>query len=193
MYKRQYVDRTNLPIPPKTTIELYKRTDPEYIKIWDEALRKEWDGLCEREVFEHDLTKQQLYDRGILPGKRLIGIRVIYETKVKNGEFERCKCRAVAQGFGFKKTDFDSCFAAAPSLQSNRLISALCAVLGWTRVTFDINQAYLLGRAPPSASAPISGPARCVSSRITPTPGYHCCGPSVPSTPSVHSLSLIHI
>ena len=123
-----YVDRTNLPIPPKTTIELYKRTDPEHIKIWDEALRKEWDGLCEREVFEHDLTKQQLYDRGILPGKRLIGIRVIYETKVKNGEFERCKCRAVAQGFGFKKTDFDSCFAAAPSLQSNRLISALCAL-----------------------------------------------------------------
>eukprot|EP01047_Picozoa_sp_COSAG01_P037407 COSAG01_NODE_2970_length_6775_cov_8.832235_1_plen_97_part_10 len=55
--------------PPKTTIELYKRTDPEYIKIWDEALRKEWNGLCEREVFEHDLTKQQLYDRGILPGK----------------------------------------------------------------------------------------------------------------------------
>eukprot|EP01049_Picozoa_sp_SAG25_P001724 SAG25_NODE_81_length_16694_cov_8.663332_14_plen_164_part_00 len=61
-----YVDRANLPIPPKTTIELYKRTDPEHIKIWDTALRKEWDGLCEREVFEHDLTKQQLYDRGIL-------------------------------------------------------------------------------------------------------------------------------
>ena len=135
-----YVDRANLPIPPKTTHELYKRTDPAYIKMWDTALRKEWDGLCEREVFEHDLTKQQLYDRGILPGKRLIGIRVIYETKVKNGEFERCKCRAVAQGFGFKKTDFDSCFAAAPSLQSNRLISALSAVLGWIRVTFDINQ-----------------------------------------------------
>ena len=73
-----------------------------HVKIWDTALRKEWDGLCEREVFEHDLTKQQLYDRGILPGKRLIGIRVIYETKVKNGEFERCKCRAVAQGFGFQ-------------------------------------------------------------------------------------------
>ena len=89
----QYVDRANLPIPPKTTIELYKRTDPEHVKMWDTALRKEWDGLCEREVFEHDLTKQQLYDRGILPGKRLIGIRVIYETKVKNGEFERCKCR----------------------------------------------------------------------------------------------------
>ena len=33
--------------------------------MWDVALRKEWDGLCEREVFEHDLTKQQLYDRGI--------------------------------------------------------------------------------------------------------------------------------
>eukprot|EP01047_Picozoa_sp_COSAG01_P041007 COSAG01_NODE_3489_length_6015_cov_4.244422_1_plen_71_part_00 len=62
--------------PPKTTIELYKRTDPEHVKMWDTALRKEWDGLCEREVFEHDLTKQQLYDRGILPGKRLIGIRV---------------------------------------------------------------------------------------------------------------------
>eukprot|EP01047_Picozoa_sp_COSAG01_P042479 COSAG01_NODE_3711_length_5769_cov_10.210545_9_plen_155_part_00 len=84
---------------------------------------------------------------------------MIYETKVKNGEFERCKCRAVAQGFGFKKTDFDSCFAAAPSLQSNRLISALCAVLGWTRVTFDINQAYLLGRAPPDAQFPMRYPS----------------------------------
>jgi hypothetical protein len=29
----------------------------DHVKIWDTALRKEWDGLCEREVFEHDLTK----------------------------------------------------------------------------------------------------------------------------------------
>jgi hypothetical protein len=34
-----YVDRANLPIPPKTTIELYKRTDPEHVKIWDTALQ----------------------------------------------------------------------------------------------------------------------------------------------------------
>jgi hypothetical protein len=154
-----YAESNGIPIAPKTTSELYKRTDPAYIKMWDTALRKEWDGLCEREVFEHDLTKQQLYDRGILPGKRLIGIRVIYETKVKNGEFERCKCRAVAQGFGFKKgRDFDSCFAAAPSLQSNRLISALCAILGWRRVTFDINQAYLLGNATADAQYPMRYP-----------------------------------
>jgi hypothetical protein len=53
--------------------------------------------------------------------------------------------RSRAPGFGFKKgRDFDSCFAAAPSIQSNRLIGALCAILGWRRVTFDINQAYLL-------------------------------------------------
>ena len=155
----KYVDINNLPIPPATTTELYKRTEPDQIKMWDEALKKEWNGLCDCEVFEHDLTKQQLYDRGVLPSKRLIGIRVIYETKVKNGKFERCKCRAVAQGFGFKKgRDFDSCFAAAPSLQSNRLLSALCAVLGWTRVTFDINQAYLLGRAPEEARFPMRYP-----------------------------------
>eukprot|EP01047_Picozoa_sp_COSAG01_P051261 COSAG01_NODE_5269_length_4369_cov_15.316159_1_plen_37_part_10 len=31
-------------------------------------------------VFEHDLTLQDLQRRGILPKKRIIGIRVIYEA-----------------------------------------------------------------------------------------------------------------
>jgi hypothetical protein len=113
-----YVDPAGIPIPPKTTAELYKRTDQNSIKLWDTALRKEWDGLCEREVFEHDLTERELHKRGILPNKRIIGIRVIYESKVKNGKFERAKARAVAQGFGFKKggKEFASVFAAAPRL-----------------------------------------------------------------------------
>jgi hypothetical protein len=64
-----------------------------------------------------DLTLQDLQRRGILPKKRIIGIRVIYEAKVKNGTFERAKARAVAQGFGFKAgRDYTSVFSAAPSL-----------------------------------------------------------------------------
>ena len=98
-----YVDPNGIPIPPTSTTELYKRSDPKHIKPWDEALRKEWNGLCDREVFEHDLTKQELYNRGILPTKRIIGIRAIYDSKVSNGQFQRYKCRTVAQGFGFKK------------------------------------------------------------------------------------------
>jgi hypothetical protein len=98
-----YAESNGIPIAPKTTSELYKRTDPAYIKMWDTALRKEWDGLCEREVFEHDLTKQQLYDRGILPS--------------------RCD-----------------------------------SYRGWRRVTFDINQAYLLGNATADAQYPMRYP-----------------------------------
>ena len=97
--------------------------------------------------------------RNLLPAKRIIGIRAIYESKVSNGKFQRYKCRTVAQGFGFKKgRDYESCFAAAPSLQSNRLLSAMCAILGWTRVTFDIEQAYLLGRASVDAQFPMRSP-----------------------------------
>eukprot|EP01047_Picozoa_sp_COSAG01_P034628 COSAG01_NODE_2609_length_7389_cov_19.579467_10_plen_157_part_00 len=43
-----YVESNGVPIAPKTTSELYKRTDPAHIKMWDTALRKEWDGLCEQ-------------------------------------------------------------------------------------------------------------------------------------------------
>ena len=43
-----YVDPNGIPIPPTSTTELYKRSDPKHIKPWDEALRKEWNGLCDR-------------------------------------------------------------------------------------------------------------------------------------------------
>jgi hypothetical protein len=156
---QSYVDANGIPIAPKSTTDLYKRKDKTSIKMWQEALEKEWKGLCDRGVFEHDLTLQDLQRRGILPKKRIIGIRVIYEAKVKNGTFERAKARAVAQGFGFKAgRDYTSVFSAAPSLQANRLLSALSALLGWTRVTFDIAQAYLLGRAPPEQQYPMRYP-----------------------------------
>ena len=34
-------------------------------EIWDEAIDKEWDGLNDRDCFEHDLTRSVLRERQI--------------------------------------------------------------------------------------------------------------------------------
>eukprot|EP01049_Picozoa_sp_SAG25_P005353 SAG25_NODE_364_length_9141_cov_5.390732_1_plen_194_part_10 len=44
---------------------------------------------------------------------------------------------AIRKGF-----DYDTVFCAAPALESNRLIQATISLFGWTRCTYDINQAY---------------------------------------------------
>ena len=75
---------------------------------------------------------------------------MILDSKIKQGKFERAKGRTVAQGHKGnlrKGFDYDTVFCAAPALESNRLIQATIALLGWTRCTYDINQAYLLGKA----------------------------------------------
>ena len=58
-------------------------------EIWDKAIDKEWNGLDDRECFEHDLTKSDLKKRGIY--KRPIGMRIILEAKISNGKFDKAK------------------------------------------------------------------------------------------------------
>ena len=65
-------------------------------QVWDDAINKEWDGLNDRGCFEHDLTRAELRKRGI--HKRVIGMRMLLESKVVNGEWSKAKARNVAQG-----------------------------------------------------------------------------------------------
>eukprot|EP01049_Picozoa_sp_SAG25_P005242 SAG25_NODE_352_length_9272_cov_9.627385_7_plen_139_part_00 len=77
-------------------------------------------------------------------------MRMLLDSKIKQGKFERAKGRTVAQGHKGnlrKGFDYDTVFCAALALESNRLIQATIALFGWTRCTYDINQAYLLGKA----------------------------------------------
>ena len=46
-----------------------------------------------------------------------------------------------------KGIDYLTVFAAAPHLQSQRILRAFEVLLGWTPTDFDIAQAYLLGKA----------------------------------------------
>ena len=46
-----------------------------------------------------------------------------------------------------KHIDYDSVFAPAPHLESARMFRAFEVLLIWNAVDFDINQAYLIGKA----------------------------------------------
>ena len=56
--------------------------------------------------------------------------------------------------------DYDTVFAAAPHLETQRLLMALYAALGWTSFVYDINQAYLtcIGAAEQDQQYPLRYP-----------------------------------
>ena len=64
--------------------------------------------------------------------------------------------------------DYDTVFAAAPSLESGRMLMALYAALGWTSFVYDINQAYLIGEAAPGQTYPLRYPGRTIENTIVP-------------------------
>jgi hypothetical protein len=59
---------------------------------------KEWSGIVGRNCFLHDLTKADLVRKGVLPKKRIVGMRMLYDSKTKSGVFERAKGRCIVQG-----------------------------------------------------------------------------------------------
>ena len=69
----------------------------------------------------------------IIPAKKIVGMRVILTVKTKNGQFEKFKARAVVQGHSGcirKGIDYDTVFAPAPRLESNRALQALAIIQG---------------------------------------------------------------
>ena len=155
----KHIDAKGIPIAPKSMIDLesWKNGDSE---IWDEAIDKEWDGLNDRDCFEHDLTRSVLRERQIY--KNPIGMRMLLETKISDGKFSKAKARNVAQGHKgnlTKGVDYTTVFAAAPDLATGRIIQALCVLFNFVRATMDIMQAYLIGKAEKGQQYPVRYPA----------------------------------
>jgi hypothetical protein len=150
------VDERGIPIAPKSMKELETWGDTQ---VWDDAINKEWDGLNDRGCFEHDLTRAELRKRGI--HKKVIGMRMLLESKVVNGEWSKAKARNVAQGHKgnlTKGVDYTTVFAAAPDLATGRIIQGLVVLFGFVRCTLDIMQAYLIGKAEEDQQYPVRYP-----------------------------------
>ena len=84
---------------------------------------------------------------------------MLYDTKTRDGIFDKAKNRCVVQGHKGnirRGIDYDTVFAAAPSLES--ILMALYAALSWTSFVYDINQAYLIGEAAPRQTYPLRYP-----------------------------------
>ena len=147
----QPTDDRGMPIAPKSMKELESWADTT---LWDEAISKEWDGLNDRDCFEHDLTLKDARQRhSKLNGDakfKIVGMRMLLEAKIVDGKFNKAKARNVAQGHKgslTKGVDYTTVFAAAPDLATGRIIQALSVLFSGVRVTMDIMQAYLIGKA----------------------------------------------
>lgn len=159
----EIIDEKGVPIPPANMTELEKR---KYKADWEAAWQKEWQGIMEREILKLKLSKSELINMGILlpatGGKRLVNMQMLFESKMLDGAFNKFKCRLVAQGHPGavrKHIDYDSVFAPAPHLESARMFRAFEVLLCWNAVDFDINQAYLIGKADSDQQYPVRLPA----------------------------------
>jgi hypothetical protein len=75
----------------------------------------------------------QDFEKHGAPPNKWIGLKMICESKLKQGKFDRAKGRTVAQGHKGKLRkgfEYDTVFCAAPALESTRMIQALIALLG---------------------------------------------------------------
>lgn len=157
--QNKHIDSKGIPIAPKSMADL-QSWDDDHAEIWNEAIDKEWNGLNDRECFEHDLTKKQLADKGI--HRKPIGMRMLLESKISDGKFTKAKARNVAQGHKgnlTKGVDYTTVFAAAPDLATGRIIQCLCVLFNFVRATMDIMQAYLIGKAEEGQRYPTRYPA----------------------------------
>ena len=99
-----------------------------YNHDWTEAWKKEWKGLNDYECFINGMTLQRLKDMGVLGGsggKKLVNSQMLFECKFLDGWFNRYKARMVINGHPGavrRGIDYDTVFAAAPHLQSARIL-----------------------------------------------------------------------
>ena len=152
---------TGLPIPPKSMKELDTWPDGTIKDLWDEAGFKEWMGLNGRDCFRHDVTEEVLKAEGLIPKHKIVGMRMLYDAKSRDGLFDKAKGRCIVQGHKGsirRGIDYDTVFAAAPHLETQRMLMALYAGLGWTSFVYDINQAYLIGTAEQDQRYPLRYP-----------------------------------
>jgi hypothetical protein len=137
--------------PPKSLREAFNH--PERGEEWRKAALKEFDGLTDMGVFDHDYSWDDLRKVGINPDdKPPIPLSVCLTHKFdKEGVLDRLKVRMAIAGHPGnmqRGVHYDKTFAATPGQHSNRMLQALLVRNKWNRLTWDIKMAYCWAEVP---------------------------------------------
>lgn len=118
--------------------------DPESFK---EAVRShnrdDWLAAMKSEI--NLLISKRVFDLVPLPkGKRAIGCRWAYRTKLKDGKVERRKARLVAKGYLQKKgVDYHETYAPSTRAETIRLVMSHMVTNAWDSRQMDVMTAFL--------------------------------------------------
>ena len=133
---------------------------------WMESATTEFDGLTSNQVVQHDFHLHELEAAGVpvdpSTGRvRPINLSIVLQHKYTDGILARYKTRMALAGHSGnmqKGVHYDNTFAASPNSNSSRLLQALMVHKGWSRMTWDITQAYLKAPLPPGRRVAIKYP-----------------------------------
>ena len=104
-------------------------------KLFIESYFKEIDTL-------YALNLGTIVDRPI--GRKVVGSRIIFKVKYKNGQVERYKCRFVAKGFSqVYGVDYLLTYSPVVQLTSIRLLLAICLHKNFKMFHMDVEAAYV--------------------------------------------------
>ena len=134
----------NLPEAPPSTSKALWQDNREEAQKWLSACLKEWNGLDDLGVFEHNFTRAELKARGVTTSPIPLTQALDYKFN-KQGDIEKYKARyplAGHPGNMQKGVHYKETFAPTPSQTSSRLLQALMVRYLLKRRTGDVAQAY---------------------------------------------------
>lgn len=148
--RQQAVAADDSKTPPKGIISALRHEDTAEAYKWLESINKEWDGLQELGVFEHDCTLEDLRSKGIYTSPCPFSICLTYKYD-QHGNIDRYKTRFALAGHSGnlqKGIHFDKTFSATPNQHTSRLLQALMVKHKMFRLAMDIKMAYCNANMP---------------------------------------------
>ena len=133
-----------LPEAPKTCSKALWMENRDEAQKWLESILKEWNGLEDLGVFEHNFTRAELRERGITSNPIPLTQALDYKY-AKDGSVDKYKTRfplAGHPGNMEKGIHYSESYAPTPSQNSSRLLMALMILYDLKQMTFDVAQAY---------------------------------------------------
>jgi hypothetical protein len=135
------LDRFSKMTPPIDYEEAMRREDAA---IWEAAVKIELSSFDKHGVMSHDHTEKELRDKGITASP--VPLKFIFSVKTNEDGYDKHKARLVLQGHKGYMTPgihYADTFTPSPDISTCRFVQALCILLGWIRLSFDISTAYL--------------------------------------------------
>ena len=136
--------------PPATISKALRDENRDEAFKWLESINKEFDGLCEMGVIEHNYTYQQLRENGIDTHPIPFSVCLTYKYD-KAGEIDRYKTRMALAGHRGNMqpgVHFDRTYSSTPVQYSSKILQALMVKYKLRRLAFDIKMAYCHAKIP---------------------------------------------